>query len=229
MDSSNASADALVDLIFSKCTLVYGRDFLGRWEGLDMAEVKADWRRELHGWLIANPQAIRHALENLPAGKPPDVLQFRELCRRRPEAAPLALEAPRANPERVRREIARLRDLRRDVGPKHWAHRLRERDQAGERLCVVQRVMYREALKTDDQTATGGQFRGIAEQAVPPGMAVAAVGPHATLDAARAGLAVKARDIDRALVDTGDMPQLSDAEAPWLHDVPTFDEEGATA
>ena len=173
MDSSNASADALIDLIFTKCALVYGRDFLSRWEGLDMTEVKTDWRRELHGWLIANPQAIRHALENLPAGKPPDVLQFRELCRRRPEPAPLALEAPRADPDRVRRELARLRDLRRESGPRSWVHALQSRRAAGERLSQAQ-VDALEAATRAPEPAEVGSFCPPPADCLPPAMRQAA-------------------------------------------------------
>jgi len=170
MDSSSASADALIDLVFAKLSLTYGREFLGRWEGFDMAEVKADWRRELHGWLQANPLAIRHALENLPAGKPPDVLQFRDLCSRRPDASLPALPAPKADPDRVRREIARLKHLRLQNGPRYWAHALKERDKRGDSLTIAQRVMYREALKTDDQTLPVAHFRGVDPNAMPEAM-----------------------------------------------------------
>jgi len=89
MDSRNS----LVDLIFTKCSLVYGRDFLSRWEGLDIAEVKADWVRELGG-LMASPAAIRHGLERLPVDRPPTVLQFRALCIGAPGDRPAAVALP---------------------------------------------------------------------------------------------------------------------------------------
>ena len=73
------SRESLVDLIFGKCALVYGRDFSGKWEGMNLAEVKADWIRELGGFLN-RPTAIRYALEHLPQDRPPNVLQFRSLC-----------------------------------------------------------------------------------------------------------------------------------------------------
>ena len=58
-----------VDKIFQKLTLVYGRDFLGRWEGVPLEEVKDDWAHELSGYENA-PAAISYALQNLPP-KPP--------------------------------------------------------------------------------------------------------------------------------------------------------------
>lgn len=91
------SHESLVDLIFTKCSLVYGRDFLSRWEGLDLAEVKADWVRELGG-LLRSPAAIVYGLERLPVDRPPTVLQFRALCIGAPgdvrRGVDLALPAP---------------------------------------------------------------------------------------------------------------------------------------
>ncbi len=71
------SRASLVDLVFAKCSLVYGRDFLGRWEGLDINEVKADWQRELAG---LGADMIKYGLQRLPKDRPPTVLQFREVC-----------------------------------------------------------------------------------------------------------------------------------------------------
>lgn len=72
-----------VDRIFAKLTLVYGTDFTRRWEGLNVDDVKADWARELAMYQQA-PASITYALENLPENKPPNVLQFRALCRAAP-------------------------------------------------------------------------------------------------------------------------------------------------
>lgn len=85
------SRESLVDIIFGKCALVYGRDFLGRWEGMSLVEVKADWLREM-GWWLERPQAVKFALEHLPE-KPPHVLQFRALCAQAPkQPAPVVAE-----------------------------------------------------------------------------------------------------------------------------------------
>jgi hypothetical protein len=105
---------SLVDAIFTKCALVYGRDFLSRWEGQDLAEVKADWERELSGFLN-QPAAVLHALQNLPADKPPTVLQFRAICNRYEAPRPLELAPPKADPERVRQILGALRHKFRSV------------------------------------------------------------------------------------------------------------------
>jgi hypothetical protein len=83
----------IVDAIFLKLKLTYGRDFMGRYEGIDEAIIKADWAHELAGF-AHSPNAIKHALEHLPIA-PPNVLGFRALCINRPEPAPLALAGPR--------------------------------------------------------------------------------------------------------------------------------------
>ena len=98
----------LVDIVFKKLSLVYGRDFLGRWEGIDLTDVKSDWAHELSGY-EGNPAAIKYALQNLP-NKAPTVLEFRSICQRAPDA-PIAghLDAPKANPEIVRKALEAAR------------------------------------------------------------------------------------------------------------------------
>src|SRR5882672_446213 len=92
-----------VDRIFAKLSVTYGRDFVGRWEGLELGEVKEDWRGELSGF-ERFPASIAYALQNLPA-RPPTILEFRDLCRHAPEASTLRIEAPTANRERMQAEL----------------------------------------------------------------------------------------------------------------------------
>lgn len=98
-----------VELIFTKCLLAYGRDFLARWNGLEVDSVKSDWQHEL-ATLLDNHGAIKHALTNLPE-KPPTVAQFRSLCINRPPAPTLALPRPSptaAEKAKVREAMARV-------------------------------------------------------------------------------------------------------------------------
>lgn len=148
--------ESLIDLVFAKCSLVYGRDFLSRWEGLDIGEVRADWCRELGGLMDA-PHAIRYGLENLPADKAPTVLQFRELCRRRPDPTVPALPAPTASAAAVMAAVAKAIGPKGDTDPKAWAWRLRKREHACDRLTPAQRAMWREALKVELAAAGEGK------------------------------------------------------------------------
>jgi hypothetical protein len=98
----------LVNIVFKKLSLRYGRDFLVRWEGLDLADVKSDWAHELDGFESA-PHAIHYALQNLPDSKPPNVAEFRAIARSAPSPVALRIEAPRANPEIVRAELLKAK------------------------------------------------------------------------------------------------------------------------
>lgn len=143
--------ESLIDLVFAKCSLVYGRDFLSRWEGLDLDEVKADWCREL-GNLMNAPAAIRHGLERLPADKPPTVLQFRALCIGAPgdqHSRPALLDGPSASPAVVAAVKRIGLGPKSDVDPKAWAWALRKREMECARLSSAQRSMWREALQTE--------------------------------------------------------------------------------
>lgn len=139
-----------VDKIFLKLTLIYGRDFIGRWEGLEIADVKTDWGHELAGfenW----PEAIAHALATCPPGKPPTVIEFRELARKAPRAKLPALPEPKADPERVAAELAKLAPLKMaakspTIDHKAWAKRILEKVDAGYPVTITVKRMAREAL-----------------------------------------------------------------------------------
>lgn len=169
-----STRESLVELVFSKCALVYGRDFLSRWEGQNLAEVRADWSREL-GRVLDNPQAILYGLEHLPYERPPTVLQFRSICVGRPDDSPKQLRGPASSSKVVNEAVARfLASAKKNEGPRAWANRLRVREQQAERLSPAQRTMWREALKSDE---VGVKFTAgglIAEHELPPGMREAA-------------------------------------------------------
>ena len=136
-----------IDRIFDKLVLVYGRDFTGRWEGLPMAAVKTDWAHELTGY-DRYPEAIKHALQHLPAAKAPTVFEFRNLCAAAPRDAKLDRPAPPADPVMVA-AIANKIKLSAPSGPvdhKAWAKTLQARHAAGERLNMNQVRCYQLAL-----------------------------------------------------------------------------------
>jgi hypothetical protein len=105
---------AWIDDLFAKLALTYGRDFVGQYEGLDLNMVKANWAHELVGF-SAHPQALSFALQNLPAERPPNVLQFRAICRRMPPAAFELLPAPASDPSVRNRALDQCRALLRGL------------------------------------------------------------------------------------------------------------------
>jgi hypothetical protein len=141
---------AWVDRIFAKLTVTYGREFLDRWEGIDPADVKTDWGHELaafNRW----PEAIAHALESLPAGRPPTVADFKAAAYKAPAPDRPGLPQPRADPERVAAELARLQPIRKAAAKtsfdhKAWARRILACHDVGERVQPISLRFARKAL-----------------------------------------------------------------------------------
>lgn len=138
-----------VEKIFRKLALAYGRDFLARWEGVDLNDVKTDWAHELAGFESA-PECIAYALANLPMSRAPNVYEFRDVCRSAPRKE-VAQIAYTPNPDRMIAELKKLRPMlatqKCDVDLKDWARRLKARHESGEKLHKCQIDAYREALR----------------------------------------------------------------------------------
>ena len=140
-----------VEKIFTKLTVAYGREFLGRWEGLDLAAVKVDWAQELDGY-VHHPHALAYALGNLPADKPPTAKQFRVICNSAPTPTLLALPRPvEPMSDEIRAKVTAAVQVHSD--PKAWAKRLRdiETNQGGwmpngSKMTRAAREMWRTAL-----------------------------------------------------------------------------------
>lgn len=134
-----------IDKIFQKLTLTFGRDFLDRWKGVPIEDVKADWAHELRG-LQQNPSAIAYGLEHCLAGKPPTVQEFKAACYRKPDTTRL-LPSPTVDPVIAAKVINGLRAARTpEIGMKDWAHRLKARHVAGAKLHRYQMTCYQVAL-----------------------------------------------------------------------------------
>ena len=148
--------DSWIDKIFDKLTMVYGHQFIGRWSGLDLSKVKADWAHELDG-MEAHPKAISYALQQLDPSSPPTVLQFREMCRRAPDEKPLTLDAPKPDQAVVNAALQKAKEA---VKPQHDVlfpiRRLMWREINGDkRLTKAQRDFWRIALADEIRPATG--------------------------------------------------------------------------
>lgn len=159
MSSAVSPPDVLpakwVEQIFGKLSVRYGRQFLNRWEGLDIADVKADWASQLGGF-TRRPDCIAYALDHLPVDKSPTVGEFRALCNSKPESHEvLRLEHKRGPiPASVMAALDRLKEPsevdRQYQGCMGWAYRLRDREAAGDQLGVCQRRFWREAIERRD-------------------------------------------------------------------------------
>ena len=140
-----------VDKIFHKLTLIYGRDFIGRWEGLELADVKTDWAHELAGFENF-AEGIAFALQSMPAGKPPNVLEFRAMALRAPRPEFKQLDAPKADPSRVAEELKKAvaavkKPATQRIDHKAWAKAIMARHAAGDKLNMTSLRFAREALR----------------------------------------------------------------------------------
>ncbi len=103
-----------IDRIFTKLSLTYGRAFMAQYEGLEPAAVKQDWAIELAGFQNS-PEALGYGLRNLPIDRPPNVLQFRALCRKAPPPTFKALPSPPLTEEGRAKVKAMLDEVRRKI------------------------------------------------------------------------------------------------------------------
>jgi hypothetical protein len=131
--------------IFMKLTLIYGRDFTARWEGMNICDIKTDWSHELSGY-ENRPKSIAWALQNLPAGKPPTVLEFRKLCNTLPQEATVFIEQPKANPAFIAEVLSKLSDPMPKTDGREWARRKLAAHAAGDRVGIFGLNLARQAL-----------------------------------------------------------------------------------
>lgn len=141
-----------VDRLFDRLTATYGRDFTGRFDGVDQGEMKALWGHELSGF-ADKLSMVAWALENLPE-RAPNVIEFRNLCRKAPAPEAPRLPEPKADKARVQAELAKLapalaeiKKPRMEYDHKAWAKRLIGRQNDGEILNPTVARFAKEALR----------------------------------------------------------------------------------
>ena len=86
---------AVIERLFDRLIATYGSEFTNKYAG-DVNKVKSIWSYELQGF-ANNLNAIAYALENLPE-RAPNVIEFRNICSKAPEAMPKMVERPAADP-----------------------------------------------------------------------------------------------------------------------------------
>lgn len=116
--------------------------------------VQRVWARKL-GRFQSNPNAIRYALDHLPAD-PPDLPKFESLCNRRPDKPATAIEAPKADPARVQQTLSGIDRRQPSRDPLQTLRELRDSDlrdgtYKGRKVTCAQRETYRQALHITPQ------------------------------------------------------------------------------
>lgn len=139
-----------IDRLFHRLGATYGAEWERSLGSTPISDAKTVWAHELSVFKNSLGR-IAWALENLP-DRCPNVIAFKSLCKQAPAPQEIALPAPKADPERIAVELAKLAPLRQRteahsrVDHKAWANTLKARHLAGDRLNMNQVRCYRLAL-----------------------------------------------------------------------------------
>jgi len=117
-----------IDRLFERLSMTYGIAWDNSIGMAPLNEIKSFWLHELSGFMQSKESmmAISWALNHLPE-RPPNLVQFKNLCYQAPAIEKPQLDAPPADPVRVRKELEKLASLRMDkpkVDPKDWARKI---------------------------------------------------------------------------------------------------------
>lgn len=115
---------ATLEWVWSTLGIRYGHYFASKWDGFDIAVVKADWRYALKG---LTDRQLQYGIDNLPVGRPPaDVGEFRKVCLMAPAPIPQRAlprkRGPVEIPPEVRAQFEKLREEPAEESPRlRWA------------------------------------------------------------------------------------------------------------
>jgi len=93
-----------VEKLFTKLTMNYGVEFLNRYKGIPIMDVKTDWSDELSGF---DGVQISYALGVLP-DRAPTAQQFKNICLLAPASKAARIEPPKADPAIAKMVMERL-------------------------------------------------------------------------------------------------------------------------
>lgn len=138
-----------IDRLWDRLSLTYGDQFTRQYAQFDLNAVKAMWSHELSGF-AERLDCIAWALEHLPP-RCPNLVEFKNLCRQAPAPEVPRLPEPKADPERVKRELAKLGHLVHEPHAKadgrDWARRIVAKHESGMRVASLTLRMAKEALR----------------------------------------------------------------------------------
>lgn len=140
-----------IDRLFTRLGATYGAQWDKSLGNAPVNEVKTLWAHELAPF-ASSLHRVAWALENLPA-RCPNVIEFKQLCRQAPAPDVPALPEPKADPERLKRELSKLGEVKAKlksdskVDHKAWAKKIVANYTAGERINPTVLRFARETLR----------------------------------------------------------------------------------
>jgi hypothetical protein len=140
-----------VDRLFERLAATYP-NWSSQWRDVPESDVKTAWAHELSGFQN-NLHALAWALENLPE-RCPNVIEFRNLARRAPEIEKPRLPEPKADPARLKAELAKLSEIKAQVkntkvDHKAWAKAILKRHSEGIKINITVLSMARSAMNQE--------------------------------------------------------------------------------
>jgi hypothetical protein len=140
-----------IDRLFTRLGATYGSQWDKALGSAPLGDVKTLWAHELSAY-AGSLHRIAWALENLPP-RCPNVIEFKQLCRQAPAPDVPALPEPKADPERLRKELSKLGEIRAKleaegkVDHKAWAKRILGRHKDGMNINPTTLRFAKEALR----------------------------------------------------------------------------------
>jgi len=142
-----------IDRLFERLSMTYGIAWDNSIGSAPLNEIKSFWMNQLSGFMQSKESmmGISWALNHLPE-RPPNLVQFKNLCYQAPAVEKPQLPSPPADPERVKQELAKLgamNNVKQD--PKDWARKILGDYAAGVKKSPTVLKMARDALKNNVQ------------------------------------------------------------------------------
>jgi hypothetical protein len=137
-----------IDRLFERLSLTYGNAWDNSIGTAPLNEIKSFWMNQLAGFMQSKESmmAISWALNHLPE-RPPNLVQFKNLCYQAPAVERPQLPSPPADPERVKQELAKLAVIKKvNHDPKDWARKILGDYAAGVKKSPTVVKMARDAL-----------------------------------------------------------------------------------
>jgi len=142
-----------IDRLFERLSMTYGIAWDNSIGTAPLNEIKSFWMNQLSGFMQSKESmmAISWALNHLPE-RPPNLVQFKNLCYQAPAVEKPQLPSPPADPERVKQEFAKLAWMNKSKSdPKDWARKILGDYAAGVKKSPTVVQMARNALKNNVQ------------------------------------------------------------------------------
>ena len=141
-----------IDRLFERLSMTYGIAWDNSIGTAPLNEIKSFWLHSLSGFMQSKEsmQAISWALNHLPE-RPPNLVQFKNLCYQAPVVEKPQLPAPPADPVRVSNELAKLANMRIDakkIDPKDWSRKILSDYDSGIKRSQAAVEMARNALES---------------------------------------------------------------------------------